>query len=69
MAAGRGERSELYNLAKNYNVLDSDIVTQELQGITKFFKKNPYKDMKLGEDEFNNAVSIGNIMWQNLNLN
>ena len=65
MAAGRGERSELYTLAKNYNVLDSDLVTQELQDITKFLKTDPYKNIKLAEDEFNNAVSIGNIMWQN----
>ena len=33
MAAGRNQKSELYTLAKNYNVLDSDLVTQELKEI------------------------------------
>ena len=29
-------------LCKNYNVLDSDLVTQELKEITKLVKTDPY---------------------------
>ena len=55
MAAGRNEKSELYTLAKNYNVLDSDLVTQELKEITKFLKTDPYSKIKITDDEFNQA--------------
>ena len=65
MAAGRNQKSELYTLAKNYNVLDSDLVTQELKEITKMLKTDPYSGLKASDDEFNQAVSIGSIMFKN----
>ena len=65
MAAGRNQQSELYTIAKNYNVLDSDLVTQELKEITKILKTDPYSGLKASDDEFNQAVSIGSIMFKN----
>ena len=65
MAAGKNQKSELYTLAKNYNVLDSDLVTQELKEITKILKTDPYSGLKASDDEFNQAVSIGSIMFKN----
>ena len=66
MAAGRNEKSELYTLAKNYNVLDSDLVTQELKEITKFLKTDPYAKIKIKDDEFNQAVTVGGVIFNDL---
>ena len=66
MAAGRNEKSELFTLAKNYNVLDSDLVTQELKEITKFLKTDPYAKIKIKDDEFNQAVTVGGVIFNDL---
>jgi len=66
MAAGRGEQSELYTLAKNYNVLDSDLVTQELKEITKFLKTDPYAKIKISDDEFNQATTVAGVIFNDI---
>ena len=66
MAAGRNQKSELYTLAKNYNVLDSDLVAQELKEITKFLKTDPYAKIKITDDEFNQATTVAGVIFNDI---
>ena len=66
MAAGKNQKSELYTLAKSYNVLDSDLVTQELKEITKFLKTDPYAKIKITDDEFNQATTVAGVIFNDI---
>ena len=66
MASSKGKESQLYTLAKNNSVLDSDLITNELKDVTKFLKTNPYSAFKGADDPATQAVSSTNIIWNDI---
>ena len=65
-ASSKGKESQLYTLAKNNSVLDSDLITNELKDVTKFLKSNPYSAFKGADDPATQAVSSTNIIWNDI---
>ena len=67
LQAGKGKKSELFDLAQKYGVLEADFVSNELKNITKVLKSNPYSVFANGkQDPFNNAVSAAGIIFNDL---
>ena len=65
-ASSKGKESQLYTLAKNHSVLDSDLITNELKDVTKFLKSNPYSAFKASDDAANQAVSSTSIIYNDI---
>jgi len=66
MASSKGKESQLYTLAKNNSVLDSDLITNELKDVTKFLKSNPYSAFKGADDPATQAVSSTSIIYNDI---
>ena len=66
MASSKGKESQLYTLAKNNSVLDSDLITNELKEVTKFLKANPYSAFKGADDPATQAVSSASIIYNDI---
>ena len=66
MASSKGKESQLYTLAKNHSVLDSDLLTNELKDVTKYLKANPYSAFKGADDPATQAVSATSIIYNDI---
>jgi hypothetical protein len=66
MASSKGKESQLYTLAKNNSVLDSDLITNELKEVTKFLKTNPYSAFKGTDDPAVQSVNSASIIWNDI---
>ena len=66
MASSKGKESQLYTLAKNHSVLDSDLITNELKDVTKYLKTNPYSAFKGVDDPATQAVSATSIIYNDI---
>jgi len=66
MASSKGKESQLYTLAKNHSVLDSDLITNELKDVTKYLKSNPYSAFKGADDPAVQSVNSASIIWNDI---
>ena len=66
MASSKGKESQLYTLAKNHSVLDSDLITNELKDVTKYLKSNPYSAFKGADDPALQSINATSIIWNDI---
>ena len=66
MASSRGQKSQLYTLAKNHSVLNADLLTNELKDISKYLKANPYSAFKADGDPAVQSVSAATILFNDI---
>ena len=65
-AGSKGKESQLYTLAKNHSVLDSDLITNELKDVTKYLKTNPYSAFKADVNPATQSVNATSIIWNDI---
>jgi hypothetical protein len=65
-ASSKGKESQLYTLAKNHSVLDSDLITNELKDVTKYLKTNPYSAFKGADDPAVQSINATSIIWNDI---
>ena len=65
-ASSKGKESQLYTLAKNHSVLDSDLITNELKHVTKYLKTNPYSAFKGADDPALQSINATSIIWNDI---
>lgn len=63
----KGKKSELFDLAQKYGVLEADFVSNELKSITNVLKENPYTVFgNKAQDAFNQSVGAARIIFNDL---